>query len=165
MATYLQYADDAKQITGEYPTGLMYGARLHTSHGVFTQTATTIAQTTLECELPRLMPGKVVVYPAMSWLRADDADAGALLKLGYRTYNDSNLVAQVADDDYWMVAVAVGAGNIQGLWPAVSGVTTAGARPAVFDAQDGLRIFASVTVAMPNATDIIELVVVYSHID
>lgn len=165
MATYLQYADSSKQILGEYPSAVLVGARLHTCHATFVQTATTIAQTTLECELPRLLPGKVMVYPHMSWLRADDADAGALLAMGHRTYRDSTDTAIAALSTYWMTAVAVGAGDIQGLWPAISGVTTAGARPGTFDAQDGLRIFLTITVAMPNAADVIDVVVVYAHID
>lgn len=165
MATYLQYADESLQITGEYPNARDANARLHTMHATFVQTATTIAQTILECELPRLMPGKVIVHPQLSWIRADDADANADLHIGYRAYTDSTGAAVVADDNYWLDNVDVGGGNIQGLWPAITGVTTAGARPLMFDAQDGLRIVVMIDTAMPNATDVIEVVVVYSTVD
>lgn len=165
MATYVQYAAESEQVLDEYPTGLMVGGRLHVCHGVFTQTAATIAEAILECEMPRLLPGKVVVYPMLSWIRADDADANADLHLGYRAYVDSTGTTQVADDNYWMDNVDVGGGDKQGLWPAITGVTTAGARPATFDAQDGLRIVVMIDTAMPNATDVIEVAVVYAHID
>ena len=164
MATYLQYADESKEITGEYPRGLDVGGRLHAVHGTFVQTATTIAQTILECELPRTLPGRIIVHPELSWLRADDADANADLHLGYRAYRDQSGATVVADDNFWLDNVDVGGGNIQGLVAGITGVTTAGARPSMFDAQDGLRIVIMIDTAMPNATDVIEAHIVYSHV-
>lgn len=164
MATQVQYADESIQVTDEYPSGLDVGARMHTLHATFVQTAATIADTILEMELPRLLPGKVIVHPQLSWLRADDADTNADLHIGYREYRDANGDIQVADDDYWMGNADVGGGALQGLWPSITGITTAGARPSKFDAQDGLRIVVMVDTAMFNAADVVEVVVVYSHI-
>ena len=165
MATYTQYADASKQVTGEYPSSMDVEGRLHVMHAKFTQTATTIGQAILECECPPLLMGKVAVYPHLSWLRADDADVNANLSIGYRAYTNSSGVVVVADDDYWIVDADVGGGALQGAWSAITGVSTAGAQPAIFDAQDGLKIVITVDTAMPNATDVIEVVVVYSHIN
>jgi hypothetical protein len=154
------YTANHKNRTTEYPLALTTGGRIH-----YMQDSVTIAGTegtaTMSVTFPKLLPGKVVVIPAISWMRADDAQAGALLALGYNAFVDSAGVTQPAVLNYWLSAAAVGAGDLQGLIPAITGVTTAGARPATFDAQDGLEVVMTVTVANADVGDVYALAMGY----
>lgn len=164
MATVNRYsAQHPTTLSGNTPG--IYNARLHVMYDQYTFTAEEGAADTIEIDFPRLLPGKVVIFPQLSWVRADDADANGDLHLGYRAYRDSAGDTQVADDNYWLDNVDVGGGDKQGLIPAITGVTTAGARPLVFDAQDGLRIFMTLDTGNANVGDIYSVCIVYAHID
>lgn len=160
MATL--YTANRKETLGEYPLALITGGRYKVMHDTYTYAAAGAIGDVIT--FPKLLAGRVVVYPMMSWIRADDADTNAVLALGHNAYVNRAGTTVAANTAYWMTAVAVGAGNIQGLWPAITGITTAGARPGEFDAQDGLEIVMTISTAAANSTDVYELVVVYGHI-
>lgn len=147
----------------EYPSALYNAAPLHVMWDLYTAAdagGTTNGARTIE--FPRLLPGKVVIFPELSMLVSDDMDASADLHIGHRAYVDSNGDTQAEDDNEWLDNVDSGGGAINATWADVTGYTSIGAR--VYDAQDGLRIFVTIDTADINANDTILLVVVYAHI-
>ncbi len=151
------------QNSGLKPEALNTSGNLHVMHDTYTAAAA--AGSTggaLYIDFPRLLAGKVVIYPHLSYLRSDDMSANADLHLGHRAYTDSTQTVIPEDDNEWLDNVDSGGGAIAAAISAVTGFV-AGTQGFEYDAQGGLRIFITIDTGDMDAGDVIELMIVYSH--
>lgn len=157
------YSAHHKETLDEYPSALYTGSGLRVMHDTFT--ATVAAGSTggaLYIDYPRLLPGKVAIFPQLCALVSSDMSASADLHIGHRAYINSAGDTVAEDDDEWMADVDSGGGALNALWADVTGATLVDT--GVYDAQDGLQIFVTIDGGDIDIGDVISLTVVYCHV-
>ena len=162
MATAV-YSDNHQETLNEYPSALYTGTGLRYMYDTYTAlTAGGSTGGARTIDFPRLLPGKVIVFPQLCHIDSTDQEAGADLHIGHRAYVNSSRVTVAEDDDEWAADVDSGGGALNGFWADLTGATLVA--PAVYDAQDGLRIFVTIDTGDISIGDTVTLVVVYAHV-
>lgn len=104
-----------------------------------------------------LPPGKILIYPALSWLRSSAMNATTILDLGHRAYvnNLGATVAQLADA--FAADLDPAAAAINQAWPAVDPDLVLATRTSdTFNTQNSLKIYATITVGAIDAAEKID---------
>ena len=147
-------------VLGDKPENHYMGGHLryYRDSYTFTAAAGATAHTIYFAPLPA---GRIIVIPHLSKLIADDADATADLHMGYDSYVRYDTVTVAADDNFWLDNVDIGAGAVNAVLTAVTGVTAAGALPAEFNTLKGLTPTLMVDTADQNIGDVYTLELYY----
>lgn len=162
MAT-AAYSANHKQTLGEYPSALYTGGGFRVMYDTYTAvTAGGSTNGARTVDFPRLLPGKVIIFPQLCHIDSSDQEAGADLHIGHRAYVNSARVTVAEDDDEWAGDVDSGGGALNDFWADLTGATLV--TPAVYDAQDGLQIFVTIDTGDISIGDTVTLVVVYAHV-
>ena len=162
MATAV-YSDHHKETLDEYPSAIYTGGGFRVMYDTYTAlTAGGSTDGARTIEFPRLLPGKVIIFPQLCHIDSSDQEAGADLHIGHLAYVNSSRVTVAADDDEWAADVDSGGGALNSFWADLTGATLTA--PAVYDAQDGLRISVTIDTGDISIGDTVSIVVVYAHV-